>query len=640
MTTTSATLPPPKTSRVRIVTLGQVDHGKSTLVGRLLLDTGTLAEGKLAELEVFSKKRGLELELAFAVDALRAERDQGITIDAAHVWLKTGTRECVIVDAPGHEEFLKNMVSGAATADAALLLIDALEGIGEQSRRHALVVQLLGLEQVAVVVNKMDLVDWNEQTFRKIEEQFGSFLHSIGVERATFVPIAARTGANVTKAPAQETPWYRGPSVLELIDRFEAQKPPEDAPLRFALQDVYKFDDRRILAGRIESGTLRVGDRLVFSPWNKTGFVKTLERWSAPPAVKARAGESVGITLESQIFVERGQIGSHLDDAPVETDVFDARLFWLGREDLTTDRDYRLKCATQEVACRVERVHRVVDVATLKSLEARAVRRNGIADVTIRTRMPIAVDDFKKAPATGRFVLVDGYEIAGGGTISVARHADLRPQLSGLKSENITFTRSHVSRSDRLRRTGHRGRVIWFTGLSASGKSTISVALERALFDEGYFTYRLDGDNIRHGLSSNLGFSEDDRAENVRRVGEVAKLFCDSGVVVIAALISPRAQERDRIRATMRKGDFIEVHTDCPLTLCEQRDPKGLYRSARAGKIKGFTGIDAPYEPPANPEIELRTGELSIEECVARVKKHLRAVEALDPAFDEEDRRP
>jgi bifunctional enzyme CysN/CysC len=617
----------PQATAVRVVLLGQVDHGKSTLVGRLLLDTGSLPEGKLEQIRAVSKRRGLDLELAFAVDALMAERDQLITIDAAHVWIRTPRRECVIVDAPGHEEFLKNMVTGAASADAALLLVDAKEGLGVQSRRHAYLVQLLGLEQVAVVVNKMDLAGYGESVFRRIESEFAPFLASLGV-RSSFIAASARQGANVVQR-SKEMPWYAGPTVLEAIEGFAARAQPADGPLRFPLQDVYKLDERRILAGRVESGTIKTGDRLVFSPWNKVGFVKTIEG-TAGPCAEARAGDSIGITLDASVFVERGQVASHLTEAPIESDVFDARVFWLGRSPLETGKDYRIKIATQESPCRIEKIHRIVDVKTLETVPGSRVDRNGIAEVTIRTPSAVAIDPFSRSAPIGRFVIVDGYDIAGGGVVLSGEYSDQRTRISGLKSANISATSGKVSRAERFRRTGHRGRVLWFTGLSASGKSTLAALLERELFDAGYFTYRLDGDDIRHGLSANLGFSDEDRAENVRRVGEVARLMADAGAVVIVALISPRESERQRVRATMRQNEFVEIFTDCPLPVCEERDPRGLYHAAREGKIKGFTGVDAPYEPPSAPEIILRTAESSVRDCLDQVKERLRALEAQD----------
>jgi bifunctional enzyme CysN/CysC len=617
---------------LRVAVIGQVDHGKSTLVGRLLLDTGSLSPDRVEKVREISRRRGLELELAFVVDALRAERDQGITIDVSHSWLRTPARDYVLVDAPGHVEFLKNMVSGASGADAALLLVDAHEGVGDQSRRHALLLDLLGIEQVAVAVNKMDLVGWSEAAFRAIERDFGSVLAGMGL-RPTFVPVSARAGANVSKAAA-EMPWHKGATLLETLERFPSRPPATAGPLRFPLQDVYRQGDRRVLVGRIESGHVRVGDELVFSPWNKTGFVRTIERWGEPPLAEATAGMSIGITLEQPLFVERGQVASHLADAPAETDEIRARIFWFAPSPLAEGAELRLRLATQESPVTVTRIHKVVDVATLATQSGGPLPRNGIGEVSLRSKTPMALDEWRRVPVTGRFVLASGAAVSGAGVV-LPGHEDLRPRLSGLKSTNVTRTGGQVSREERARRTGHRGRVIWLTGLPASGKSTISTALERRLFDQGYLVYRLDGDNLRHGLTADLGFSAADRSENVRRAGEVAKLLCDAGLIAIVALISPAAAERDKVRAALKEGDFVEVFADCPLSVCEQRDPKGLYKAARAGRIQGFTGIDAGYEPPRRPEVELRTAELGVDQCVERILTYVREREAAEARSSE-----
>ena len=614
-------------SPVRVVMLGHVDHGKSTLLGRLLHDTGSLPDGKVEQIRAVSQARGLEMEWAFALDALQAERDQGITIDAAHAWLRIGGRPFVIVDAPGHEEFLKNMITGAAAADAALLVVDVREGMREQSRQHALIVHLLGLRQLAVVVNKMDLAGFAQEEFRAVERDFGAYLATLGIGRPVFIPAVARDGDNVVQRSAS-MPWHSGPTLSDVLTSFAGRAPATDGPLRMPIQDVYRVGDRRLLAGRIESGTLRVGDQVVFSPRNKTGFVKSIERWNRPPATEATAGESIAIELDAPLYVERGQVASHLVGAPVETERFEARIFWLGRQDLVPGRDYLLKLATQEVICRIEQVRRVIDVATLGAAEATSVARHQIAEVSIATVRPVAVDDFSRVPALGRFVIHAGPRIEGGGTIATAHVRDLRPELSGLKSGNITYVAGQVTRDERARRTGHHGRVIWLTGLSGSGKSTIAIALERRLFDAGYQTYFLDGDNLRHGLSADLGFSEDDRSENVRRVGEVATLFCDAGLVVLVALISPTRADRDRVRAGLRHGEFVEVFVNAPLDVCERRDPKGIYRKARAGEITSVTGIDAPYDAPMSAEVELRTDQLDVAACLTRLMAFLATLES------------
>jgi bifunctional enzyme CysN/CysC len=419
-------------------------------------------------------------------------------------------------------------------------------------------------------------------------------------------------------------PWYDGPTALESLDGFEAEPAAADLPLRFPVQDVYRFDDRRIIAGRIESGALRVGDRLLFSPRNKLSTVKTIEHWPADGRTGAGAGESIGITLTEQLFVQRGQIASHEDKAPIETDVFSAKLFWLGRQELAIGRHVKLKLATQEAECHVQSIEKIVDASTLEEArDRRAIARNDVAEVTIRTKRPIAFDSHERMAGTGRFVLVDHRHVCGGGIITSGEYPDRRDVLSGIKSRNIFWSEGQVARADRERRNRHKGAIVWLTGLSASGKSTIATGLERELFAMGLHTYVLDGDNIRHGLSANLGFSPEDRTENIRRIGEVAKLFCDAGVIVLTAFISPYRDDRQLARSLVAEGDFIEVYVQASLAACEQRDPKGLYKKARAGKIEQFTGVSAPYEAPAKPEITVNTERHTPAECVEQILRHL-----------------
>jgi bifunctional enzyme CysN/CysC len=621
----------PPAEQLKIVIVGHVDHGKSTFVGRLLHDTGSLPEGKVEQLEAAAKRRGVPFEWANLMDALQAERDQNITIDTAQIWFQTRRRQYVIIDAPGHKEFLKNMITGAAHAEAALLLIDAAEGVQEQSRRHGYLLYLLGIRQIAVLVNKMDLANYDQERFREIACVFGAFLQTVGVTPACFIPIAAKHGDNIA-ARSAAMPWWQGPTVLETLDQFEPAQPPTGQPLRFPVQDVYRFDHRRVLAGRIEAGTLHVGDRLVFSPTNKVSTVKTIERWNAPVSTQAQAGESIGVTLTEQVFVERGAVGALETDPPYELSRFKARLFWLGREPMVGGKAYKLKLATQEVECQIEAIESVMDSSTLESL-ARAqpwVGRNEVAELTLHTKRPIAFDTHAEIIATGRFVIVDGLEVSGGGIIT----ADNYPRRSAdslQKSHNIYWSHGKVTMSQRALRNGHLGRVVWLTGLSASGKSTISAELERELFNLGRQVYTLDGDNVRHGLCSDLGFSARDRKENIRRVGETAKLLVDAGLVCITAFISPYREDRDMVRQLMPPGAFIEVYVNAPVDVCEQRDPKGLYAKARANQIKEFTGISAPYETPLKPEIELRTDQLTVAESVARIVEYLNA-EKVQPA--------
>ena len=617
--------PPASTEQLKIVIVGHVDHGKSTFVGRLFHDTGSLPEGKLEQLQNIAKRRGVPFEWANLMDALKSERDQNITIDTAQIWFRTSKRQYVIIDAPGHKEFLKNMITGAAHAEAALLLIDAHEGVQENSRRHGYLLNLLGIRQIAVLVNKMDLEHYSEARFKQIESEYRAWLRSIDVEPKVFVPIAAKHGDNIAQR-SPNTPWWQGPTVLETLDEFRVTEPPKNQPLRFPIQDVYRFDERRILAGRVEAGSLQVGDRLVFSPTNKTSTVKTIERWNAPPSDSAYAGESIGITLSEQIFVARGAIAALESAPPFELSSFKARVFWLGKQPFGKGKTYKLKLATQEVDCHIESIAKVIDASTLETVSRKQnelfVGRHEVAELTLHTRKPIAFDVHADIVPTGRFVIVDGFDVSGGGIIAPDNYPR-RTHDTSTKSDNIFWSRGRVTAAQRELRNGHVGCVIWLTGLPSAGKTTIATELERELFNLGRHAYVLDGDNIRHGLGADLGFSPKDRAENIRRVGEVAKLFADAGFVCITAFISPYCHERNHARKLLEPGRFIEIFINAPLAVCEQRDPKGLYAKARAREIKEFTGISAPYEPPLTPEIELRTDQFSVTECVTRILEYL-----------------
>lgn len=611
--------------QLKIVIVGHVDHGKSTFVGRLFYDTGSLPEGKLEQLQKIADRRGVPFEWANLMDALQSERDQNITIDTAQIWFQTAKRQYVIIDAPGHKEFLKNMVTGASNAEAALLLIDANEGVQEQSRRHGYLLNLLGIRQIAVLVNKMDLQNYSEARFQQLVQEYSGFLKTVGVEPKCFIPIAAKEGDNLASR-SPRMPWWHGPTVIETLDQFIVSELPNNQPLRFPIQDVYRFDERRILAGRIEAGTLRVGDTLRFSPTNKSSVVKTIERWNAPSRDHATAGESVGITLSEQIFVERGAVGARETEPPYELTRFKARLFWLGRTPFRKGRTYKVKLATQEAECEIEAIERVIDSSTLETVSRKEkeifVGRNEVAELVLRTKRPVAFDIHREIISTGRFVIVDGFEVAGGGII-LDDNYPRRTADSLHKSDNIYWSHGKVTAEQRSRRNGHPGCVVWLTGLSGAGKSTIATELERELFNMGKHAYVLDGDNIRHGLCSDLAFSPQDRTENIRRVGEVAKLFADSGIICITAFISPYRADRDLVREMLPAEKFIEVYVHAPIEVCEQRDPKGLYVKARANEIKEFTGVSAPYEPPRNPEITLETDRLTVAESVAAVLDYL-----------------
>jgi len=607
--------------QLKIVIVGHVDHGKSTLVGRLVHETGSLPEGRYEAIRDQSERRGMPFEWAFLMDAIQAERDQGITIDTTQIRFRTKQRPYVIIDAPGHKEFLKNMVTGAASSEGALLLIDAHEGVQEQSRRHGYLLHLLGVDQVAVLVNKMDLVGYSADRFGQVAEEYRAYLKGLGVRPACIVPISAREGDNMVERSAR-MPWYQGPTVLQALDAFEYKGTAAERPLRMPVQDVYKFDQRRIIAGRIESGRVRVGDEVVFSPSNKTARIRTIEAWQVPEAPEeAEAGRSVGVTLTEQIFVERGEVMSHLEQAPLETNVFKARLFWLGRSPLVVGGTYTLKLGTLEAPVTVEAIERVIDTSDLSSKPADRLERNGAGEVVLRTKRLLALDEHLQNPITGRFVLVEDYLPVGGGIVSMEGYPDQRGLVT-VKSTNITAVGHGVTRDARSARNGHRGGVLWFTGLSGSGKSTLALALERELFAKGYNVYVLDGDNVRGGLNANLGFSPEDRAENIRRVGEVAALFADAGFLVISSFISPYRSDRERARAAAPDA-FHEIYVRASLEACEGRDPKGLYRRARKGEIPDFTGISSPYEPPETPDLVVPTDEQPVEECLSLLTRYV-----------------
>ncbi|MFL6583863.1 MAG: adenylyl-sulfate kinase, partial [Chthoniobacterales bacterium] len=576
---------------------------------------------KIETIQRACAEEGMEFEYAFVLDALLEEQAQNVTIDTTQIPFRSAKQRYVIIDAPGHREFLKNMITGAANADAAVLVIAANEGVREQSRRHAYLLSMLGVRQLIVVVNKMDTIGYSPERFDEIEKEYRAFLSSLGLEPRLFVPASARCGDNVAKG-SRQMPWYSGPTLLEALDDLKATASLADQPLRFCVQDVYRFDERRIIAGRVESGSLRVGDELVFLPASKTSAVATIETWNSPRQDIAVAGSSIGITLRDQIFIERGYVGSHQANAPIETNRVRAEIFWMVDSPLRKGDSYTLRLGTQEVKSQIVAIEQVMDSSSLQIARGeRDVARNEVARVTLQTRAPFIVDNHDRVPHLGRFVLINNRRICGGGIVFGGAYLD----RAAIKSKNISWSESKITADDRARRNGHRGAVVWLTGLSGAGKSTIARGLEAELFRRAIQTYVLDGDNIRHGLNSNLGFAPQDRVENIRRVSEVAKLMADAGTVVITAFISPYRADRSRARAIALEAgaEFIEVFVDAPLDICEQRDPKQLYQKARAGKIREFTGIDAPYEAPEDPEIVVRTNEQSVDESVGTILDQL-----------------
>ena len=547
---------------LRLVIVGHVDHGKSTLVGRLLSDTGTLPEGKLDFIRDICKQQGKEFEFAFLLDALEEEQEQGITIDTSQIFFSTAQRKYVIIDAPGHKEFLKNMVTGAADAEAALLMIDANEGVQEQSRRHGYILKLLGLTQVAVVINKMDLVDYDEKIYNKIRTEYTTFLDSLGIEAREFIPVSAKLGVNIA-ALKDEMPWYKGPTVLNMVDQFEKKPPPDHLPFRFPVQDVYKFDERRIIAGRVESGKLKTGDRVIFSPSNKQAVVKSIEAWSVPeqPNV-ATSSESIGFTLDEQIFVERGDVCSLMDQLPIVSTTFDANVFWMGKRNLEKGRKFTLKLNTQEVECEVVDFKKAIDASTLETLTNQDyIAKNDVAELTLKTRTPVAFDLFGSIATTGRFVLVDEFDVCGGGIITTYTPATKSDKLRDeVRTRDFNWIKSDITPDERAYRNGHRAALILVTGDPGSGKGPLARILEHSLFQNNFQSYLLDRRNVNLGVGADLDDPKNSgESESVRRLGEVAKLFLDAGHVVISTSNAFHQEDQADLRLLANPYQVVEI---------------------------------------------------------------------------------
>ena len=585
--------------QVRIVIVGHVDHGKSTLVGRLLHETGSLPEGKLEMLKAVSARRGMPFEWSFLLDALQTERDQGITIDTTQIRFRTRSRDVVLIDAPGHAEFLRNMITGASQADGAVLIIDALEGVRDQTRRHGYLLHLLGIRQVAIVVNKMDRVDFSAARFKEISDEISAHLIDLGVTPSAVIPISARDGDGV----AEHTPrigWYQGPTVVEALDALEPARPLEQLALRLPVQAIYKFDDRRIVAGRIESGHLSAGDEIVIMPAGKIAKIKTVESWPVTPLNGSHgAGRSVGITLDRELFIERGDFIAHVGAAPRDTRRVRARIFWLHDKPLSKGDQILIRLGTRESRASVVAIEKAVDPGELSNAETKAIARNHVGEIDISLAQPIAADPYQDNPRTGRLVIEVNGRIAGGGlvlSVDAGQRAvpvDIVPVESALRPEE---------RSARYR---HNGAVIWLTGLPGSGKSTLARALERRLFSRGGSPILLDGDTLRAGLNGDLGFSAQDRTENIRRLAEVATHLARNGHIAVVAAVSPSAEDRAAARR-IADTSFREIYVATPAEVCESRDPKGHYAKARAGTLQAFTGIGNDYQPPARAELQHR----------------------------------
>jgi bifunctional enzyme CysN/CysC len=588
---------------LRLLTCGSVDDGKSTLIGRLLYDSHLLMEDQVAELESDSRKHGTNgenIDFALLVDGLEAEREQGITIDVAYRFFATPRRRFIVADTPGHIQYTRNMATGASTADLAILLVDATKGVLTQTRRHALIVSLLGIREVVLAVNKMDLVGFDADVFQSIAADFEAFAAELSLDRIVAIPISAREGDNVSRR-SERTAFYAGPSLLEHLETVQAETGADAAPLRLPVQWVCRPDQSfRGFAGPVVSGRLAVGDEIAVASSGRTSRIARI-LVGAGERESAGSGESVMVTLADEIDISRGDVIAPREHRPQLTDQFAADLVWMDAEHLLPGRQYLLKSMTRTVPAQVTDLKYRLDVDTLEHNAAKVLELNEIGLVNVSTAEPIAFDPYAENRDSGGFILIDRFSnhTVAAGMIRFA----LR------RASNIHWQALEVDRSARARLKNQRPTVLWFTGLSGSGKSTVANLVEKRLYAGGRHTVILDGDNVRHGLNRDLGFTDADRVENIRRVAETAKLMTDAGLIVLVSFISPFRSEREMARGLMPEGEFVEIFVDTPIEVCRGRDPKGLYARADAGEIKNFTGVDSPYEPPVRPDLHLRTVE-------------------------------
>jgi bifunctional enzyme CysN/CysC len=604
-------------SLLRFITCGSVDDGKSTLIGRLLYDSKMIFEDQLAALEADSKKvgtQGGELDFALLVDGLAAEREQGITIDVAYRFFSTDKRKFIVADTPGHEQYTRNMVTGASTADLAIILIDARKGVLTQTRRHSYLVSLLGIRRIVLAINKMDLVDYSRETFEKIVDDYAEFAKQIGLEEFVAIPVSGLRGDNIT-APSSHTGWYHGPTLMGYLETVEIEDHAQHRPLRLPVQWVNRPNlDFRGFAGTLASGVVRPGDRIRVLPSGRESTVTRIVTMDGD-LEGAIAGQSITLTLADEIDISRGDVIAKPDNLPGVADQFEATVVWMSDEPMLPGRPYWLKIGTKQVSATITEPKYKVNVNTLEHLAAKKLELNEIGVCNLSLDQAIAFDPYKECRETGAFILIDRLSNAtvGAGMI----HFALR------RSQNIHWQALDVNRQSRAGIKGQRPAVLWLTGLSGSGKSTIANLVEKKLHALGKHTYLLDGDNVRHGLNRDLGFTDADRVENIRRVAEVSKLMVDAGLIVLVSFISPFRAERRMARALFQPGEFHEVHVDTPIAIAESRDPKGLYKKARRGELKNFTGIDSPYEAPENPEIYVDTTQHTPEQSAEAIVEYL-----------------
>ncbi|MEC8316585.1 MAG: sulfate adenylyltransferase subunit CysN [Pseudomonadota bacterium] len=600
-------------SLLRFITCGSVDDGKSTLIGRLLYESKMILEDQLTALEQDSKKVGTQgenIDFALLVDGLAAEREQGITIDVAYRFFATEHRKFIVADTPGHEQYTRNMATGASTADLAVLLIDARQGVLTQTKRHAFIASQLGVRHIVLAVNKMDLVDYSENVFNEIVEDFKAFDAQLEIPNLHAIPVSALVGDNVVDG-SRFMPWYERPSLLGYLEGVDVEAEETSLPFRMPVQWVNRPDlDFRGYAGRIAGGIIRPGDDIRVLPSGKQSKIARIVTMDSD-LDEAVSGQSVTLTLTDEIDISRGDVIATSETPPEISDQFDTTIIWLSEEPMLPGRSYRMKTSSRLVSATVNAPKHKTDVNTLQKLPARTLQLNEIGNCTLAVDRPIAFDSYTENRQTGSFILIDRMtnNTVGMGMINFP----LR------RAANIHWQNLDINKAANAEQKGQNPAVLWFTGLSGSGKSTIANEVQRRLYATGRHSFILDGDNVRHGLNRDLGFTDADRVENIRRVAEVSKLMVEAGLIMLVSFISPFRAERDLARNLMEEGEFIEIFVNTPLSVAETRDPKGLYKKARAGNLKNFTGIDSPYEAPENPEIEINTAEMSVEDAAERV---------------------
>jgi bifunctional enzyme CysN/CysC len=611
-------------SMLRFLTCGSVDDGKSTLIGRLLYDTKLIFEDQLAALEKDSRKHGTtgeDFDFALLVDGLEAEREQGITIDVAYRFFATSKRKFIVADTPGHEQYTRNMATGASTADLAIVLVDARQGILRQTRRHSFIASLLGIKHVVVAVNKIDLVGYSQEVFERISAEYLSFAKDLGFKTVTPIPISARFGDNVIE-PSANMPWHRGPALLRHLETVEIDNAARDLPLRFPVQYVNRPNlDFRGFAGTLASGRVEVGQEMAVANSGKTSKVKRIVT-AGGDLQYAVEGEAVTLVLEDEVDVSRGNVLAPVNARPHVADQFSAHLVWFDENALLPGRSYLLRTETDQTTATITDLQYRIDVNSFAHEPAKSLEMNEVGFCNIAMQAPMAFDTYAENRVTGAFILIDRMSNA-----TVASGMISQPLR---RASNVHWQALDVNKAARSAQKHQKPAVLWFTGLSGSGKSTIANIVEKRLHLLGMHTYILDGDNVRHGLNRDLGFTDADRVENIRRVAEVAKLMADAGLIVLVSFISPFEAERKSARELMPEGEFIEVFVDTPIEDCAARDPKGLYAKAMRGEIANFTGIDSPYERPLKPEIHLKTVGREAADLAKEVEDHILRLNSYD----------